>query len=447
MAKALLTYFSPGRMLLFSIVCTIAFGTALLALPQASIKPISLIDLIFTATSATCVTGLFTIPLEQFTVFGHSIILLLMQIGGIGIITMSLFFMSLFMDFGLSTQLMARHVLELESWKNIKKLLVFSISMTFAVELIGALCVMITIAPTVPFTSALFLSLFHSVSSFCNAGISIFQHTPHAFYETNTSILLITMTLMFIGGLGFITWHEIMRYLQTIKTTPRRRFSLHSKIILYGTGFLFLFSAFLLYLLERNNLFANMSGSQKVLHVLFHAVSFKGSGFLLSAPHTLRLATLLLIMMISFIGSAPGSTGSGVKITTIAIFFATIRSVLLGRTAVEIRGRQIALDQVIKSIAIIALSSCWIMFTCFCLSITEPQWSFFDILSETFAACTNLGISTGVSAHLSSIGKLFIIASMLIGRIGAIGFILALRLKLTHSNRTFSYPEERVMLG
>src|ERR1700742_2754107 len=227
MAKALLTYFSPGRTLLISLFLTIIVGTALLALPQAHTKPISLIDLIFTASSATCVTGLFTVPLEQFTLFGKAIILLLIQIGGIGIITMSLFFMSLFMDFGLSTQLMARHVLELESWKNIKKLLIFSITMTCIVELIGTLCILAIVSATIPFKSALFLSLFHAISSFCNAGISLFEG-PYALYETNSSILIITTILMFTGGFGFLTWHEIMRYLQTINNVPRRRFSLHS---------------------------------------------------------------------------------------------------------------------------------------------------------------------------------------------------------------------------
>lgn len=446
MAKPLLTYFSPGRTLLISMVLTIILGTALLALPQAHTGPISLIDLVFTASSATCVTGLFTVPIDQFTLFGKAIILLLIQIGGIGIITMSLFFMSLFMDFGLSTQLMARHVLELESWKNIKKLLIFSITMTFICELIGALCIMAIVSPSIPFKSGLFLSLFHAVSAFCNAGISLFTG-PYIAYESNTMILVITSLLMFIGGFGFITWHEIMRYLQTIHQIPRRRFSLHSKIIFYGSATLFSVSAVLFWLLERNNLFAHMNRFQTALHVCFHAVSFKGSGFLLTSPGTLHLATLLLIMIASFIGSSPGSTGSGVKITTVAIFIATLRSVLLGRTAVELRGRQIALDQVLKALAIISLSLLWITFTIFCLSITESDWSFLNIVSETFAACTNLGISTGDSATLSLSGKLLIIASMFIGRLGAVSFILALRLRKTNTNRAFSYPEERIMLG
>ena len=425
MAKALLTYFSPGRTLLLSMVLTIILGTAFLALPQARTAPIPFIDLLFTASSAACVTGLFTVSLDQFTLFGKMIILLLMQIGGIGIITMSLFFMSLFMDFGLSTQLMAHHILEIESWKNIKKLLIFSITFTLIVELIGALSIMAVIIPTVPFGSAVFLSFFHSVSAFCNAGISLFKDSLIS-YETNTFILIITMLLMFTGGLGFITWHEIIRYVQTLRTTPRRRFSLHTKVVLYGTSILFIIFATLLWLLERNNLFASFSSSETFFHVIFYASSFKGSGFLLTAPHTFHLTTLLLIILISFIGSSPGSTGSGIKITTAAIFFATIRAVLLGRTTVEMCGRQIPLDQVLKSIAIITLSLCWITFTIFCLSITEPHWSFLNIVSETCAACTNLGVSTGKSASLSTMGKLLIIISMLIGGLVAVSFILAL---------------------
>jgi trk system potassium uptake protein TrkH len=462
-AKKILAHFSPGRTLLLSLFLTIVLGALGLALPQARTVPIAPIDLFFTATSATCVTGLFTIPLDHFTWLGKIIILILIQIGGIGLITMSLCFISLFVNLGLSTQLMAIQILELESWKNVKKLLIFIIATTFAVELAGAALIMgvlygsghlhaaVEAAPAYPcFAHALFHALFHAVSSFCNAGIAL----PYGVLTLHSNlILIITTLLMFIGGIGFITWHEIVRYLQTVRSnnitgsSARHRFSLHSKIILSGTLSVFTITATLLWLLERGNIFANMSITDTITHICFYAISLKSAGFLLAPPLSLHMATLLLIMVISFIGSAPGSTGSGVKITTVSIFFATIRSVLLGTTAVEIRGRQLPLDQVFKAITIIALSSCWIIITTFCLLIIEQDISFFDLLFESFTAFTTLGLSTGITAQLSAASKMFIIASMLIGRIGSLSFILALKLKSPVKARAFSYPEERVMLG
>jgi len=446
MIKTFLAHCTPGRALILSLIITILCGAALLGLTPCTVTPLSITDLIFTATSVTCVTGLFTVPLDQFTVYGQIVILLLLQLGGIGIITMSLFLMSLFMDFGLHTQLMARHVLELESWKNIKRILIFSITFTCIVELIGALGIMCVLMPHMPLKWALFLSLFHSVSSFCNAGIPIFSGPVHI-YETQPVILALTTALMFIGGLGFITWHEIIQYARSLRTRPRHRFSLHSKIVLYGSFVLFIVSAVLFWLLERNNLFAHLSAHETFSHVIFHAVSFKGTGFLLSYPHILQRASLILILVLGFIGAAPGSTGSGVKITTIAVILAAIRSVFLGRSAVEIRGRQIPSDQVLKATAIISLSILLICFIIFFLCITEPDWKFIDIVSEAYAACTNVGISTGTSATLSMIGKWCIIMGMFVGRLGVVSVILALRLKKTTIHRVFSYPEERIMLG
>lgn len=458
MAKKILAHFSPGRTLLLSIFLTIIMGTLGLALPQSRLVPIAPIDLFFTATSATCVTGLFTIPLDQFTWLGKLIILILIQIGGIGLITMSLFFISLFVNLGLTAQLMAIQILELESWKNVKKLLIFIITTTFAVELVGAALIMgvlylpglLPTAVETPayscFSHALFHAIFHAVSSFCNAGIGL----PHGVLTLHSNlILIITTLLIFIGGIGFITWHEIIRYLQTIRnnSNTRYRFSLDSKIILSGTLSVFAITATLLWLLERCNIFANMGIADMITHICFYALSLKSAGFLLAPPLSLHMATLLLIMVISFIGSAPGSTGSGVKITSVSILFATIRSVLLGTTAVEIRGRQLPLDQVFKAVTIIALSSCWIIITTFCLLIIEQEISFFELLFESFAAFTTLGLSTGITAQLSAASKMFIIANMLIGRIGSLSFILALKHKNPVKPRAFSYPEERVMLS
>ena len=164
-------HFSPGRIILLSIFTTILVGTGLLALPISQIKPIPLLDLFFSATSATCVTGLFTVPLDQFTFFGKIIMLILIQIGGLGLITLTLFLLSLFVNFGLATQIMAGQILEIDSWKNIRKMLLFIVLITLTVEGIGALCIAATLMNKLPFGQVCFLSIFHAISSFCNAGI------------------------------------------------------------------------------------------------------------------------------------------------------------------------------------------------------------------------------------------------------------------------------------
>jgi len=453
MTRTLLSYFSPARTFLLSLFLTIIIGAFLLALPisqKASIPAIRFIDLLFTATSAICVTGLFTIPLDHFTPFGMGIILFLIQIGGIGIITMSLFVMALFMNFGISTEIMASHILELESWKNSKKLVIFIIVFTLIIELLGAFyiaSILIDKMPTIQPKHAFFLSLFHAISSYCNAGITI---SPNLLLlpEIKSQLLVITTLLMFIGGFGFITWLELLRYVQKkiIEKKPYR-FSLQTKIIIRASLTLFALSALLFWLLERNNLFINMSSTQTFLQTMFHVIAFKGTGFLIPNIALLKSPTLLLIIILGFIGASPESTASGIKITTISIIFATIRSVFLGKKSVNILERQIPYDQVLKAIAIVSCALCWITFTLFCLTITEKNQTFFALFYEAASAFTNLGISTGITPQLSFLGKLLIMLSMFIGRIGSVGFILALKFRKTDRSNTFSYPEERIMLG
>lgn len=447
MSNKKLAHFSPGRTFFLSIFATIVIGTLLLALPAARTTSIAFIDLFFTATSATCVTGLFTVPLENFTTFGHCILLILIQIGGLGLITLSLFLMSLFVNLGMATQLMAGQILELESWENIKKILVFIICITIVAESLGALSIYSILQHDYPTSRAWFLAIFHAVSSFCNAGITLFSDGLNN-YGTNHIMLLTTTALMFIGSLGFVTWFEIMQYCKATVRRKRYAFSLHSKIIMYGSITLIVASVMILWLLEYNNSLANLSFGHALNTTLFQAVSYKSAGFAIGDINELHLATLFLISMIGFIGSAPGSTGSGIKITTLAIFLATMKAAISGKTSVEIKGRRIVVDQIYKAIAIVLSSLAWIALTTFFLLITEKNWHFMDLFFETVSAFATLGLSTGVTASLSLVGKIFIILSMIIGRIGSLSLIIALK-KATDKKteqKEFLYPEERVML-
>ncbi|HEV2601826.1 MAG TPA: potassium transporter TrkG [Candidatus Babeliales bacterium] len=441
-------HLSPPLIIFLSVVGTIFIGTALLALPWSQEHPISYIDLLFTATSMTCVTGLTTVPLSSFTPFGKAIILILIQIGGLGLVTLTMSLMSLFMNFGFATQLMAGKIFELESWHNIKRLILFILGITLFFELIGTGVIYWVLYDHYPHYDALFLSAFHAISSFCNGGISLID--KNRLLDIASPIMIVTTTILILsGGLGFITWKEILLYIRSIRRKKKYHFSLSSKIVLYATGLFIALSTIIIFALEYSHSFAHMSLPQALLNSFFYAVSFRGTGFLTVDIHSFHNATLFLALITAFIGSSPVSTGSGIKLTTLAIFFATIKSAISERNAVEIKERSIEKDQVNKAFAIVSLSLIWITLTIFCLLIIESHHNFFPLFFETISAFTTLGLSTGITASLSTLGKVIITISMLIGRIGSLTLVLALRsftLKRTHDVTEFSYPKERVIL-
>jgi len=444
MSPRSMAQFSPARFILVSIIAAIIVGTILLSVPWSQKVPIPFVDTLFTATSALCTCGLLTIPLSNFTPFGHCMLLLLIQIGGLGLITLTLFLMSCFIRFGFATQLMAGQLLELESWKNIRNILFFIVLVTLCVESLGALLIFGSIYQDYALSKALFLAVFHAVSSFCDAGLSLF---PQGFitHKDNFMLLLTVSCIMTFSGLGFITWYDIMQCIKTYKQRKKNHLSLHSKIVISMAFFLVSSSALLYWILERHNTLLSLSMPLGLINALFNGIALRGTGFTTIPIDQLQLATLLLIMIMAFIGSSPGSTGSGVKVTTFAILIATIKSAIKGQTIVTIMGRTIAKDQTYKAIAIIVLGCSWILITTFCLLITEQGMSFLDILFESVSSFATLGLSTGITPYLSSTGKFFIILSMIIGRIGALGLVLAFWKK--HENPEFSYPEERIILG
>lgn len=446
MGMRTLADFSPARVILFSMFMVILGGTLLLALPAARTVEIPFIDLLFTATSATCVTGLFTISLAGFTFFGKMVLLFLIQIGGLGMITLTLFFVSLFMEMGFATQLMGGQLLEIDSWKNLKKILFFICLITIYAELMGAFCFFSVLQSTHPTGEAWLLSIFQAVASFCNAGISLID--PRSDLLPNNYTMLITSTvLMIIGGLGFITWHEIIRRVRTMFDKKRYRISLSSKIIIIYYFAFIAIVGLLFWMIERENTLSHMSPLQALVNSIFHAVAFKSAGFSTTLVGNFQLATILLIMVTAFIGCAPGSTGSGIKLTTFAVCVSTIKAAFFGKHSVQIRGREIPLDQVYKAIAIIGIALAWIGFSTFCLLITEQGMPFLDVLFENVCAFTTLGFSTGITANLSELGKFFIMMSMLMGRIGSLTLVLAMRVSRKADTVEFAYPEERVMLG
>lgn len=436
-------FFSPSRTIFASMAVAIILGTFLLALPFSRIQPIALIDLFFSAASCVCVAGLLTVPIETFTPIGQAILMGLIQIGGLGLITLTFFVVSLFVDLGLSSQVMAGEMLDLDSWKHTKKILLFIIGITAIIELIGASFIFQTLRHHFPIPKALFYSLFHSISSFCNAGLTIFPEGMIA-YAGSYNMLLVTTFLMISGGLGFVTWRELTTKFNPWVIKKRTALSLQTRIILWSYLFLAIAGTFVFWVLEHNNTFAFLDAPLQWTNALFTSVSSRGGGYFSVHLDDMQHASLFTVMISSFIGSAPGSTGGGIKLTTAAIFIATVNAVLISKTNVAIKGRTISKEQVYRAFTIVSLSVLWILLTIFCLLITESSWPFLDIVFEVVSAFSTLGASMGITPYLSLIGKLLIALSMFIGRVGSLTLLIALRKK--NDVREYTFPEERVMV-
>jgi trk system potassium uptake protein TrkH len=351
-------------------------------------------------------------------------------------------------NLGLTTKVMAGQLLDLEESSNVRAIILFIIRLTLCVELVGALLAFFVFRDAFPSGHALFLSIFHAVSSFCNAGVTIFDHSLVRF-NTNVLLLLTTIGLMLFGGFGFITWKEITQYIRSFSKRKRYTFSLHSKIILYGSAVLILWTMLLVLMLEDRGALAPLSMPFRILNAMFEAVSFRSTGFLTMVVNTMHPATMLVALGISFIGSSPFSRGSGIKITTFVIILATIKAALAGRTTIRLSNRELVPAQVNKAFAIAFISLAWVIFTVFFLVITETQASFFQIFVEAVSSFTNLGVSVGLTDQLSVMGKMIIMISMLVGRIGSVTMVLALRQLAMGEEKNgvdYSYPEERVLL-
>lgn len=440
--KYFLKYY-PQHMILLSLIISICIGSILLYLPICRTADIALIDLFFTAASLTTVTGALTVPIDSFTSVGHFVMLLLMQLGGLGLMTLSLCFIYMFSNLGIYTQVIASEILSLKSLKDTKQTLFFIIKLTLIAELLGAIIIFPTMWNLYPFKKALFYSIFHAVSSFCNAGFTLF---PDKFMEFSHNNLMVytTTLLMIIGGLGFVTWHELInKFLK--KTTTFNAISWHTKLVLRMYFITALISSTIFFILEQNHTLAHMSFFEKISTALFTGIAMKSTGLVLVSFASVQLATILLALVTMFIGSAPLSTGSGIKTSVFAIYLAVIKAAIQGKRHAMLYERHIIDDQVYKAIAIIALSLSWIICIIFCLLITEVQLDFLDVVFTTFSAFSNNGILTISVNGVTILGKIFLIFSMIIGRIGALAIILSI--KRIGELRDLSYPKEHVILG
>lgn len=421
-----LTKISPSRIIILSAITTITVGTILLLLPISRMGPIPLIDVFYTAVSAITATGLATVDILNFSPFGIVIIAFLMQIGALGVIVLTLLIAHLFFGPNRPTRNITAELLGIARKRDTRRMLVFVVMFTLAVELIGALLIFTRLRHGLSPGHALFRSIFLAISAFTNTGFTL-QGKSIEMYNDSFVVMITIMILMLFGAIGFTTLKEGFRYLTSLTKKIHYRFSLSSRII-WKTTFLLIFCSFLLCLsLEYNHAFAKMDGIRSAANALFNIISSMGTGMQTVATGALRTSTLLLIMVIAYIGGSPGSAGSGIKTTTMALFFAALRSVIRGKDHVILRGHRIDIEQVTKAIAMIALSIPFIILISFLLLVTDPSFTLLDSVFETVSSFANMGISTGITPRLTTLGKILACITMLAGRVGLFTLIFALR--------------------
>lgn len=444
---------NPPQILAFSFLCVIIIGTVLLSMPFAteSGRKLPLVDSLFTATSATCVTGLIVRDTgTHFSGFGKAVILILLQMGGLGIMTFStLFAILLGRKLTIKHDVVIQRTMTANKVQNLATLITYILLITLGIELLGAACLAFRWAGTTDwsFGKVLANSVFHSVSAFCNAGFSLFS-TSFSSFLGDAYINLIMIFLIIIGGIGFVVILELPRLL---RRKPPYRVSIQTKVALTVSLSLILIGATVFLFSEGNNAMDGLSGKEKILGSVFQSVTTRTAGFNTLNIGKLATPTLCFFVFLMFIGASPGSTGGGIKTCTFGVLLATAFSMLKNRDRVSMFKRTIPKDVVRKALVVLFLALTWIFVAALLLAVTESGKAasldnfFLRVLFEVTSAFGTVGLSTGITSTLSMAGKVIIICTMFAGRVGPL--TLALAVALQRDKVAYTYPEEKIMIG
>lgn len=438
--------FKPAQVIVLGFVFIILTGAFLLSLPiSTKTGRIDFIDALFTATSAVCVTGLVVVDTgTYFTTFGQIVILILIQIGGLGFMTTATF---LFLVVGKRITLRERLVIQ-ESLgqyniQGLVKLIRYILITTFLIEGTGALLIWWHLRNFMPTGRAAYFGIFHAVSAFCNAGFDLFGHFQSLTSFTGDIFMnLVFSSLFVIGGLGFTVINELYR------KRCFKKLSLHSKLVLIVTGMLILLGFIVILILEYNNpqTLGRLPLKSKILAAYFQSVTPRTAGFNTISIGDMRTATLFFIVFLMFIGASPASTGGGIKTVTFGTLIIAVASIIHGQEEPAIMSKRLPLDVINRALAVTAVSAILVFTTAFLLAATNINGhNFIDILFETTSAFGTVGLSTGLTTHLNQCGKIFIIITMFAGRVGPLSLALALSSRTVKAG--IRYPEEKVIVG
>ena len=435
----------------------IFMGGVILWLPVCNQKPIEFIDALFTSVTSVCVTGLVTIvPAEQFTLFGQVVMMILIQIGGLGVIAcMALFFLMLRKKITMKSRILIQEAYGLDSLSGLVKYIIRVIRGTFIVEGIGAVLLSIKFIPEFGIAKGIWYGVFHSISGFCNAGIDIIGNNSFLRYVDSPLVSFTTMFLIVMGGLGFPVWHDIFVTAKrgiNDKGGKKRiftRLGLQSKIVLAMTAFLILFGTLGFFFLEYNNpqTMGNLTVPEKVMASAFQSVTTRTAGFASVSQSGLTESSRLLGCILMFIGGSPAGTAGGIKTTTAAMLILTVLSVLRGKRDTECFGRCIEMGVVRSGITITVITfTCWLVAVA-AMSIFEAEAEFLNLMYEASSAIGTVGLSADLTPTLSRASHIVLMMLMYIGRIGPLTMALVFAGKVKKSEKFRDLPEKKIMLG
>jgi trk system potassium uptake protein TrkH len=446
MKKMKKRYLDPPKILVLGFAAVILIGALLLTLPIATEdgKGLSFLNALFTATSATCVTGLVVVDTgDTFNMFGELVILSLIQIGGLGFMTFATFlFLLLGKRISLKERLLLQQSLNNLSIEGIVRLVKRVLIFTAVIEIVGGTILSIRFAFDMPIGKAIYFGFFHAISNFNNAGFDLMGEfrslTP---YVDDPVVVLTVCLLITLGGIGFIVMSELYEYSDT------RRLSMHSKVVLVTSLILTLGAAILIFVFEYGNdkTLGSLSNTGKVLGSLYQAVTPRTAGSNTLPIADLTQPTLFLIILLMFIGGSSGSTAGGIKVTTLAVLVAATWSQIKGKEEVVLFKRRIVVETILKALTITLIGMFIVTALTMLLSITEKGHDFIFYLFEAASAFGTVGLSMGLTPELSPIGRILIIFTMFAGRLGplTIAFALAMRRKPD----AFRHPKGKIMIG
>lgn len=432
---------TPPQIVAIGFTVTILIGAILLKLPISTTSSITFLDALFTATSATTVTGLVVVDTGSvFTLFGQIIIMILMKIGGLGLMSFALLIILILgKRIGLRERIIVQESLNQTTTGGIVRLVILLLAFSTIMELLATAILAIRWVPEYGWGGGLFTSLFHAISAFNNAGFSLWGDSLSS-YIGDPLVNLVITTLFITGGIGFTVIYDIVH---------KRRFktlALHSKLMLIGTFALNMIVMFVIFALEFNNsaTLGTLSWSEKIWGSYFQAVTPRTAGFNTLDIASLEPSTLSLMLVLMFVGAGSASTGSGIKLTTVLIILITVRAYLKGNRDAVVFGRRISENIVIRALSILVISLGFVAISIFLLSYTEQSADYLSILFEAFSAFGTVGLSMGLTGELSAFGKVIIMMLMIVGRVGPVTLAFALA---KSSKDQFRYPKEDVFTG
>lgn len=440
--------FDATQIIVLGFIAVIFAGTFLLMLPISSVsrQPTNFIDSLFTATSATCVTGLTVVETGvHWSFFGKFVILLLIQTGGLGFMSVALLF-SLVARRRITPRerILFAQSQNISDLSGIVKFAKFIVYGTLIAEAVGAVLLSIRFIPEFGIADGIFKSIFHSVSAFCNAGFdTLGRYNSLCDYVADPLVSLVICALIIVGGLGFFVWRDLFLFFK-----KRQRLTTYSKIVLCTTAIMLVGGTILLFFFEcENPRFDSFSKPKLFLASFFQSTVTRTAGFFSIDLFQMSSPSKAISMVLMFVGGASGSTAGGIKVGTLAVVFIAVISIIKGKNNFEIFHRRISLNNTLRAMGILALGFASVTVFTFLICLIQPYFSFTEVLYEVISAFATVGQTLGITPDLNVISKLLISVLMFFGRVGIITVTYAILFKQAKSENLISYPETNVLLG